>query len=276
MDTTGIDPHNGDSTITSPRLLAAHEPGPVFAQRLGERSPFLLLGDHAGRAIPARLEGLGLPPAELDRHIAWDIGVQNLGLALSEALGAPFIAQRYSRLVIDCNRDPSRPDAIPAISDGTTIAGNQQLKAADRGARISEIFDPYHAAVAAELDHRAATGQSTVVIALHSFTPVFAGFARPWLYGVLHMHDSALSHTLLAALREAESEAVVGDNEPYSMDMTDYTVPFHARRRALDYAELEVRQDLIADEAGVAAVARLIGGLLKATALPTRPGDGLG
>jgi len=234
---------------------------------LGGTSPILMIGDHAGRAIPAALAALGLGEPELSRHIAWDIGVHNLGVALSQQLGAPFIAQRYSRLVIDCNRDPARPDAMPVISDGTAIPGNQALSEADRAHRIEAIFDPYHAAIDTELDRRAAAGEPTVIVALHSFTPVFAGIVRPWRFGVLHLHDSPLSKALLTALREVEGEAFVGDNEPYSMDGTDYSIPSHATRRGLDYVELEVRQDLIADPAGVEAVAGMLGPMLVRAAL---------
>jgi predicted N-formylglutamate amidohydrolase len=264
MDTVGIGSHNGDSVVSSTSLLARDEQGPVIAVNKGSTSPFLLLGDHAGRQIPAKLEQLGLPPAELDRHIAWDIGVHLLGLALSARLGCAFIAQRYSRLVIDCNRDPASADSVAQVSDGTTIPGNLGLSAAARQQRLDEIFAPYHAAIGRELDHRAKQGLPTRLIALHSFTPVFAGLSRAWMYGVLHMGDSPFCQGVLAKLREMHGPDLVGDNQPYSMDGTDFTVPHHASRRGLDYLELEVRQDLLADEDGIEAVAgevlRALGG----------------
>ena len=225
----------------------------------GGVSPFLLVGDHAGRAIPSRLGTLGVSPAALERHIAWDIGVAGFGAALAAALDAPFIAQTYSRLVIDCNRRPGSPQRAPAESDGETIPGNVGLSAADLSVRATEIYAPYQSAIAAALDARA--GRPTWLVSLHSFTPVFQGFARPWRMGVLHRHDSALSAAMLAMLREAMGEAA-GDNQPYSMDTTDNTVPLHADARGLDYLELEVRQDLIADAAGQAWAADLIAGLL--------------
>ncbi len=226
----------------------------------GAGSPFLLLGDHAGRAIPRKLRRLGLPTAELDRHIAWDIGVAGLGAALAEKLDACFIAQRYSRLVIDPNRDPARADSICERSDGAIVPGNLDLAAADRQARIGEIFAPYHARIAAELDAR---GQApTVVVALHSFTPEMAGFRRPWRYGVLHLGASPLSAAMLECLRARLPSEEVGDNQPYRMDEVDYTVPRHAIGRGLDYLELEVRQDLLGGPAGVEAVASLLAVLL--------------
>lgn len=208
--------------------------------------------------MPAALDGLGVPPAEMDRHIAWDIGIAGLGARLSERLDAPFVAQRYSRLVIDCNRDPARADAIPEVSDGTAIPGNQGLSGEARQARVDEVFRPYHQAIAAQLDARPARA----VVALHSFTPEMGGFRRPWRFGVLHLEDSPLSRAMLARLRAEPGAGEVGDNEPYRMDGTDYTVPHHAHGRGLDYVELEVRQDLLADAEGQAEIAALLARLL--------------
>ncbi|HLZ73550.1 N-formylglutamate amidohydrolase [Phenylobacterium sp.] len=236
----------------------------AIALKSGAASPFLLLGDHAGREIPQSLADLGLPKAELDRHIAWDIGIAGYGALLSEVLNAPFIRQRYSRLVIDCNRDPARGDAIPEISDGAAIPGNRSLSSADRAARVAEVAAPYHAAIAAELDRRAARGLPTTLIALHSFTPRMAGFDRPWRFGVLHADNSPYSKAVLARLRAEFGEAVVGDNEPYRMDEVDFTIPHHAGGRGLDYLELEVRQDLVADPAGQAEMAEIVARLLPA------------
>ena len=227
----------------------------------GGAARLLLLGDHAGRAIPRALGSLGLNAGDLDRHIAWDIGVDALGRTLSAALDAVFIAQRYSRLVIDCNRALGDPASIAESSDATPIPGNAGLTAGQRAARTSEIFSPYHQAIADELDRRQTAGRPTLLVALHSFTPVMAGDARPWRYGVLHRHDSAFSAAVLAALRARHGD-IVGDNQPYAMDGTDFTIPHHADARGLDYLELEVRQDLLTTAAGVAEVAAEVGAVL--------------
>ena len=215
--------------------------------------------------MPSRLGDLGLSRADLSRHIAWDIGVAGLGRRLADRLDATFIAQRYSRLVIDCNRDPSRADSMPAISDGSVIPGNADLTAAEREARIAQVFTPYHAAIAAELDARTARGLPTIVVALHSFTPVMRAFQRPWRFGVLHLGESAFSDAMLARLRAEPDAGEVGDNEPYRMDDVDFTIPHHAIGRGLDYVELEVRQDLLADDAGQDAVAELLCRVLPAS-----------
>jgi len=237
------------------RLLGQDDAAPAAAFDLGAASPFLIVCDHAGVAVPARLGRLGLAGAAFDSHIAVDLGVLPLARALAARLAAAIIAQTYSRLVIDCNRAPGHPGSILSRSDGWAIPGNERLPEADVRARVDEIHRPYHAAIAAELDRR--DGRPTALVCLHSFTPVLAGAARPWHVGVLHLGDCAFSTALLGVLR-AEPGLVVGDNQPYAMDDTDFTAPHHAAGRAIAVTELEIRQDLIADEAGQARMADLL------------------
>lgn len=231
-------------------LLDDDESTPVIAFNSAGRSPFLILGDHAGNAIPRRFGTLGLSEEDRARHIAWDIGVAGLGELLATALDAPYIRQHYSRLVIDCNRDPASAEATPEISDGSFVPGNQRLSDRERAARIDAIHAPYHRAITAELARRAEANHPTTLIALHSFTPIMAENSRPWHIGVLHSGgDTRFATALLGALVSELGERV-GDNQPYRMDETDHTVPRHAFANRLPYAELEVRQDLIADLAG--------------------------
>ena len=245
-------------------LLSRDERPPYFVVNPGAASPLLLVGDHSGAAIPASLDRLGLPASALERHIALDIGVAALGARLAEALGATFIAQRFSRLVIDCNRDPARADSICEVSDETAIPGNLGLTDAARAQRLAEVFQPYHERIAAELGARIGAGQAPRLVALHSFTPVLAGEARPWRFGVLRLEGSRFSQAMLERLRRAIGAGAVGDNQPYRMDATDYTVARHALARGLDYLELEVRQDTIADAPGQAETAALLAPLLAA------------
>ncbi|WP_419253112.1 N-formylglutamate amidohydrolase [Caulobacter sp. ErkDOM-YI] len=242
----------------------------------GAPSAFLLLGDHAGREIPKRMSRLGVSDAALDRHIAWDIGIAGLGARLSALLDATFIAQAYSRLVVDCNRRPGADGAMPVVSDGEPIPGNRDLSPQAVAARMAEIYDPYQDAIAAALEARA--GRRTLLIALHSFTPAMQGVDRPWRLGVLHRHDSPFSSAVLVRLRE-DLGAAVGDNAPYAMDETDNTIPLHADARGLDYLELEVRQDLLADAEGQAEMAdwlapRLVEALEFTARLPEPPPGG--
>jgi len=184
-----------------------------------------------------------------------------VALRLVEALQATLVTQSYSRLVIDCNRAPGRPDSVVTEADGQPIPGNAQLSEADLRAREREVFHPYHRTIGEELDRSVAKGRRPVLVSIHSFTPRLGTQDRAWGYGVLHLGDSAFSATMLGLLRN-QSALPVGDNAPYAMDGIDYTVPFHAISRGLDYLELEIRQDLIADPDGQSSVATLVGGLL--------------
>jgi predicted N-formylglutamate amidohydrolase len=244
-------------------LLGAGDPSPVKIANAKGRSLFLLLGDHAGNAVPAALAGLGLSDSELTRHIALDLGVEALGFALSARLDAPFVWQRYSRLVVDCNRARGAADAIAPISDGTKIPGNRALTDQERAKRYAEIFEPYHAGIAKMLDTRDGEDLVTAVVSLHSFTPSLAGMSRPWSIGVLHDGgNTRLARAVLGLLRKQVGEAV-GDNAPYWMDGTDYTVPRHAYPHR-PYVELEVRQDLLASAQACEDMADHLAGMLTA------------
>lgn len=236
--------------LTANMVLGPDDPMPVGVFNAEGTSPFLLIGDHAGWAIPQSLGDLGLGAADRERHIALDIGVLGLGQAMSAALDAPFVHQAYSRLVVDCNRDPARADTMPAISDGTVIPGNQSLDAGARQARIAAIHQPYHAALARILDARQAAGQPTILLSLHSFTPVMDGIHRPWHVGVLYWAGQSAFALALRDALASDRSITVGDNVPYTMDETDYTVPLHAFARSIPYAEIELRQDLIPKRAG--------------------------
>ena len=238
-----------DSTGDTSLLLGSADVPPVLEQNAAGLSPFLLTCDHYGRLIPRALGDLGLPANELTRHIAWDIGIAGVAEALSKHLDAHLIAQRYSRLVIDCNRPPDAPSSIPRISEATAIPGNEGLRASGRGAaaRISSI--PITAA-SMRSSTAPARRHATVLVSLHSFTPVYAGIARPWHIGTLYHRDTRLPPLLLGLLR-GEPDLVVGDNEPYAVsDETDYTIPVHGEARGLMNTGIEIRQDLISDQAG--------------------------
>src|ERR1700751_3679289 len=158
-------------------ILDTQDVPPVHEDNALGTSPFLLTSDHYGRAIPRSLGDLGLPPSELTRHIAWDLGIAGVADALSKHLGAHLIAQRYSRLVIDCNRPPGVPSSIPRISEATAIPGNEGLSPEQKDAGRPDIFDPYHRRIVAAIDARMHAWRPTVLVALHSFTPVYAGVA---------------------------------------------------------------------------------------------------
>ncbi len=253
-----------DHDMAPARLLGPGEPHPVTVYRPGGRSPILLTCDHAGRRVPEQLGRLGLPEAEFERHIAWDIGARAVSRILADRLDAVLVEQAYSRLVIDCNRPPAVESAIPVVSESTAVPGNLGLSSAERDARVAAVFRPYHEAIAAEIDRRNAAGQVTALVAMHSFTPVYKGQSRPWHAGTLYGRDGRLARTLRDRL-VAATAFTIGDNEPYSVsDATDYTIPVHAERRGLVHVGIEIRQDLVGTEGGQAEWAGLLGDLLPA------------
>ncbi|WP_372018854.1 N-formylglutamate amidohydrolase [Pseudoxanthomonas sp. 10H] len=247
-----------------PALLQAGDPAPFELLNPDGASTWLFVVDHAGQAIPRALGDLGLPPGEIDRHIGWDIGIAGVARRLAANLDAWTVLQAYSRLVIDCNRPLDSPTLVVERSDGTAVPRNAALEAAARQARVREIFAPYHACIAQALDRRQAAARPTLLVTLHSFTPAMGGIARPWHCGVLYHRDSRLAHALRDALL-AEGDLVVGDNQPYAVsDTSDYAIPVHGEQRGLPHVELEIRQDLIADDAGQQLWAQRLARLLHA------------
>ena len=222
----------------------------VTTLREAGKSAFLLVCDHAGNALPRRLGTLGLQAHDLERHIAWDIGAAGVTRMMADKLDAVAILQTWSRLVIDCNRPPTAEDSIATVSEDTPIPANRSLPEAERERRLREIFLPYHAQIHAEIDRRQASGLSTILVAIHSFTPVYKSVRRPWHVGVLYNRDDRLAKPMIAQLRQ-DPALVVGDNQPYTVsDESDYTIPIHGERRGLPHIEIEIRQDMIADEEG--------------------------
>ncbi len=200
--------------------------------------------------MPRKLASLGVSAADLGRHIAWDIGAAAVTIKLAATLDAFAILQRYSRLVIDCNRRPGVPTSIVRLSESTRIPGNEHVTVEEAAEREREIFRPYHERIQIELDARQRQRRPTILISVHSFTPRFHGNPRRWHAGVLYNRDPRLAVELLRRLR-AEPGLVIGDNEPYSVsDATDYTIPVHGEQRGLMHVGIELRQDLITAEQG--------------------------
>lgn len=223
---------------------------------------YVLLCDHASNRLPARYGSLGLSPEQLTAHIAWDPGALGVSLRLSQRLDAPLVHPTLSRLLADCNRTPEARDLAPETSETTTVPGNRNLSPDERAERIAMVHTPYHAAIETLLDERESRGLATRLIAVHTFTPVYKGIARPWAIGVLSNRDRRLAEYLIDALR-AEYGAQVGDNEPYApSDGVYYTLTRHGEARGLACAMLEIRNDEVADAAGEAAWAARLGPIL--------------
>lgn len=235
------------------------------------KSGIVLICDHASNRIPQDLQDLGLDLEALRLHVAWDIGAAGLTRSLAARLGAPAVLSRVSRLVVDCNRAPGHATSMPAVSHGVTVPGNRDLSPHERARRTQRYFEPYHRAVGEALAAIEAAGATALLVSVHSFTPVLGERARPWHCGVLYDRDRRLAEYFLRAL-SAERDLVVGDNEPYSGAHPEgYTCRRHGDAFGRPNVLIEVRQDLINDDAGVAAWAARLGAILAGAAL--RVGD---
>lgn len=258
--------------MTSTGLPAApRAPGEVEFIVGDPATGLLLLCDHASNAIPAELAGLGLPPDELERHIAYDIGAAAMTRAMAARLGCPAVLSHFSRLLIDPNRGLDDPTLVMRISDGALIPGNRHIDAAEIERRVARYYRPYDAAIDAAIATAVAAGHPPAIVSLHSFTPVWKGAARPWHVGVLWDGEGTLSKLLLAALRE-DPGLIIGDNEPYAGGLPGDTIDRHAHARGLHDSLIELRQDLIATPAQARhwgeRLAALLPGCLRA--LPAR------
>ena len=248
-------------------LLGPDEPEPFALENPEGRSPILLVCEHGGHRIPARLGTLGLAAEHRYKHFIWDIGALELARALSQALDAPLAHQIYSRMVCDCNRRPDVESFIPDHGEGIPVPGNVQLSDHERERRRAEVWQPGHDGLAPPPHHRQTNNGTTTLVTIHSFTPHFYGEPRPWHAGVLYDRDRSLSPALFDVLFGDHGE-IIGHNEPYAMGRdSDYTVPIHGEDRDLPSVEIEVRNDLIGDAPGRAQwVQRLVGAIGRAHA----------
>ncbi|MBL8906842.1 MAG: N-formylglutamate amidohydrolase [Rhizobiales bacterium] len=230
--------------------LLSGEDEPAIVVNPNGQSDIVLVCEHAGRVIPKSLGSLGLDETDLSRHFAWDIGAEAVSRKLSALLDAPLILQRYSRLVYDCNRPPESDSAMPIMGEQTPIPGNEGLNAEQKLGRIETVYRPFHAAVSAMLDARAAANKLTILATVHSFTPVFKGNRRNLHLGILHDQDARFADRMLTVLGTAR-DIVVKRNEPYGpKDGVCHTLNLHAGARGLLNVMIEIRNDLIEVEKG--------------------------
>jgi predicted N-formylglutamate amidohydrolase len=214
------------------------------------RGPFVFVCEHASNVLPRALGTLGLSEFDLTRHIAWDPGAAAVATGLAERLGGDLVLQRYSRLAIDCNRHPDLLDAVSEMSETTPVPGNTSLSAEARADRVTAVWQPFHSGLERLLDKRRTAGRPSIVVTVHSFTPIYRGVERPWHVGIISTEDRVIADAMLAALR-AEAGLVVGDNEPYSAkDNVDYTIRRHGLERGLPHVMIEIRNDLLTDGRG--------------------------
>ena len=243
--------------------MDAGDPPPVRVVNESGKSRIVLVCEHASNWMPPEYARLGLPAADLQRHIAWDIGALDVALRVSQALDAALVVAGASRLLIDLNRPIHAPSSIPELSESTVIPGNLDLPEAERQKRIARWFTPFQTRLAALLDQRVAQGGVSALIAVHSFTPVFLGQHRPWRAGMLYRRAARLGAAMVQAMG-GEGQGIA-HNQPYQIDdASDYTIPVQGEARGLDAVLVELRQDLIATPDGVALWAAHLAAALRA------------
>ena len=230
------------------KLLTADDSAAFEILNPTAASNLIFVADHASNKVPLALNNLGLPQAELDRHIGIDIGSAWIAAYLTARFDALAVCAGFSRLVIDLNRQPTAPSSIPDISDGTYVPGNKDLTSAYRQARVDEIFWPYHAAIETAMTAVEKRGQTAILISLHSFTPVINGHKRPWDIGFLYDQDARLSQHMITTMQQ-DGDIFVGENQPYSgKDPQGFTVNNHRERPHRPSLVVEFRQDLVATQ----------------------------
>ena len=251
-----------DNNPTESEFLAAHEPPPCTVLNCDAKTPIILVCDHASRRLPASLGDMGLDPPARRCHLAVDIGAGTLTRQLAASLSVTAVLCEYSRLVIDCNRQLLDPSAFLEFGDGIVVPGNRNLRQEQKDLRANTIYWPYHRAIEGEIKRLQSLGTPPAVLAIHSFTPVMNGVSRPWQMGILWDADRRLADVFIKELSEAGY--VVGDNEPYSGKAPqDFTIDHHAEANNLPHVGIEIRQDLIAEEAGVSKIADLFARIIR-------------
>lgn len=246
-DMTALSSLSSVSSVSTQDCASSFEPFKVLEgqQELG----LIILADHASARLPESYGTLGLEEHEFSRHIAYDIGIEDVATGLNKALNVPVVMSQFSRLLIDPNRGEDDPTLVMCISDGALIEGNARIASSEVDHRIATYYRPYHQAISDQIDNFLETGIHPIILSLHSFTDNWRGTPRPWHGGILWDRDHRFVHPLLKAL-QSESHLHIGDNEPYTGQLKGDCMYRHGTSRGLAHALLEIRQDLITSKSG--------------------------
>jgi len=256
-----------DNNLQPEPLLGSDEPPPFAVLNPHASKPVLLVCDHASRRFPESLGTLGIDPVARRCHLAIDIGAGALTESIAEKIGVTAVLCQYSRLIIDCNRQLMDPGAFLEFGDGVVISGNRNLHAPQKKQRERDIYWPYHGAIDAQIQRLHGSEIAPVFVAIHSFTPVLNGEARVFEMGVLWDADRVTAEIFINDFRQAGY--LVGDNEPYSgKALEDFTIDHHAEAIGIPHVGIEIRQDLIDDEEGVARIGDLMSQIIQS--IPAR------
>ena len=261
-----------DNKLPPDTLLASDEPAPFITLNPHANKPILLVCDHASRRFPKSLGTMGIDPVARRCHLAIDIGAGNLTQSIAENIGVTAVLCQYSRLIIDCNRQLMDPGAFLEFGDGVVIVGNRNLHANEKKLREEEIYWPYHGAIDAQIKRLHVPELAPAFVSIHSFTPVLNGESHVFEMGVLWDTDRVTAEMFINDFRKAGYH--VGDNEPYSGKAPqDFTIDHHAESIGIPHIGIEIRQDLIDDEAGVAKISELMSHIVDSLPARLQPTD---
>ncbi|MCE9507334.1 MAG: N-formylglutamate amidohydrolase [Alphaproteobacteria bacterium] len=233
---------------TKTKILAANEPSPFKVINPTGSGSGLIICDHSSKRVPRALKGMAIKKSDLDRHIGWDIGTEDIGRHLSKVLDMPMVLAGYSRLVVDLNRAPDHAECMVEESDHTKIPANAGLSKKLKEQRLKEIFWPYHNQITKQVDRFVKKRQTPLLLAIHSFTPEMNNAKRPWHIAVLWNKQEKIAKKLITAIRKNNPGLLVGENEPYTLKNERFkgsTIWRHAEQRDLPYVFVEFRQDLV-------------------------------
>ncbi|MBD9627942.1 N-formylglutamate amidohydrolase [Ensifer sp. ENS06] len=243
----------------------------IEVENEGANGDIVVVCEHASRLVPAKLGDLGLNAAALESHIAWDPGALELSRRLSSNLDAVLVYQRYSRLVYDCNRPPEAASAIPEKSEIFQIPGNKDISEAQRQARVNEIYLPFRDGLFGILSYRRSTGRPTILVTIHSFTPIYFGERREVEIGILHDSDSRFADAMLSEAQRQTQKYVVKRNQPYGpADGVTHTLLKHGIANSIPNVMIEVRNDLLTSANEDLAIATYLTTLIEKAASAMR------
>ncbi len=205
---------------------------------------FVLVCEHASKFIPDKFDNLGLSVKARESHVAWDPGAFDVAVGLSKILDAPLVTSGISRLIYDCNRPPTAKSSIPERSETFNIKGNTNLNKDEVSERAEKYYFPFRNALSECLGSHSRRVKSSILVTIHTFTPVFHGRERKVDLGIVHDSDNRMADGMLNAL--AASSMNIERNQPYGpRDGVTHTLKEHGNRRGIASVMIEIKNDLV-------------------------------
>jgi predicted N-formylglutamate amidohydrolase len=226
--------------------------------RSGTKAGVLVTCEHASQRLPEPWSWSARDRRWVGTHWAYDLGAAELAREYAAAISGTAVLARFSRLLADPNRPEDSETLFRATAEGEVVELNAAIDPAEREIRLDGYYRPFHEAV----DREVAASHAPILLAMHTFTPLYEGTPRSLEIGVLFDREEALAASLLDAFRAAGWSAE--PNEPYSGRAgLIHVVERHAKTHGRRAIELEVRQDLAVEPAFRARFVSVLAGVLR-------------